>query len=69
MLERACDADHPYDVIVVHFFSRVFRDGTTMELTIRKLRRHGVEVVSMTQPTDTDPSQELMRQIIGIFDE
>lgn len=40
-----------------------------MELTIRKLRRHGVEVVSMTQPTGTDPSQEMMRQIIGIFDE
>ena len=69
MLERACDADHPYDVIVVHSFSRFFRDGATMELTIRKLRRHGVEVVSMTQPTGNDPSQEMMRQIIGIFDE
>ncbi len=23
----------------------------------------------MTQPTGTDPSQEMMRQIIGIFDE
>ena len=69
MLERAYDADHPYDVIVVHSFSRFFRDGATMELTIRKLRRHGVEVVSMTQPTGTDPSQEMMRQIIGIFDE
>ena len=54
MLERASDADHPYDVIVVHSFSRLFRDGATMELTIRKLRR---------------PSQEMMRQIIGIFDE
>jgi site-specific DNA recombinase len=69
MLGRACDADHPYDVIVVHSFSRFFRDGATMKLTIRKLRRHGVEVVSMTQPTGTDPSQEMMRQIIGIFDE
>src|SRR5262249_55188433 len=28
-----------------------------------------VEVVSATQPTGDDPSQELMRQIIGIFDE
>jgi hypothetical protein len=33
-----------------------------MELTIRKLRRNGVEVVSMTQPTATDPSQEMMRR-------
>lgn len=69
MLERACDADHPYDVIVVHAFSRFFRDGAAMELTIRKLRKHGVEVVSTTQPTGKDPSQEMMRQIIGIFDE
>lgn len=69
MLERACDADHPYDVIVVHAFSRFFRDGAAMELTIRKLRKHGVEVVSTTQPTGADPSQEMMRQIIGIFDE
>jgi DNA invertase Pin-like site-specific DNA recombinase len=66
---RACDPDHPCDVIVVHSFSRFFRDGATMELTIRKLRRHGVEVVSMTLPTGTDPSQEMKRQIIGIFDE
>ena len=28
-LERACDADHPYDVIVVHSFSRFFRDGAS----------------------------------------
>ena len=69
MLERACDADRPYDVIVVHAFSRFFRDGAAMELTIRKLRRHGVEVISTTQPTGADPSQEMMRQIIGIFDE
>jgi site-specific DNA recombinase len=40
-----------------------------MELTIRKLRKHGVEVVSVTQPTGDDPSQEMMRQMIGIFDE
>lgn len=28
-LERACDADHPYDVMVVHSFSRFFRDGAS----------------------------------------
>lgn len=69
MLDRACDTTRPYDVIVVHSFSRFYRDGAAMELTIRKLRKHGVEVVSMTQPTGKDPSQEMMRQIIGIFDE
>ena len=69
MIDRACDPDHPYDVIVVHAFSRFYRDGASMELLIRKLRKHGVEVISVTQPTGEDPSQQMMRQIIGIFDE
>ena len=69
MLERAASPDRNFDVICVHAFSRFYRNGAEMELTIRKLRKSGVEVVSVTQPTGTDPSQELMRQIIGIFDE
>ena len=69
MLERAGSPDRNFDVICVHAFSRFYRNGAEMELTIRKLRKFGIEVVSVTQPTGTDPSQELMRQIIGIFDE
>ena len=69
MLDQAEGPDRRFDVICVHAFSRFYRNGAEMELTIRKLRKHGVEVVSVTQPTGDDPSQELMRQIIGIFDE
>ncbi len=69
LLDRACDPDHPYDVILVHAFSRFYRDGAEMELLIRRLRRHGVEVVSVTQPSGQDPSAAMIRQIIGIFDE
>ena len=69
MLDEATSPDRRFDVICVHAFSRFYRNGAEMELTIRKLRKHGVEVVSATQPTGDDPSQELMRQIIGIFDE
>lgn len=58
-----------FDVICFHSFSRFYRNGAEMELTIRNLRKHGVEVASVTQPTGDDPSQMLMRQIIGIFDE
>ena len=61
--------DRRFDIICVHAFSRFYRNGAEMELTIRKLRKHGVEVVSVTQPTGDDPSQEMMRQMIGIFDE
>lgn len=69
MLEEARSPDRRFDIICVHAFSRFYRNGAEMELTIRKLRKHGVEVVSITQPTGTDPSQDLMRQIIGVFDE
>lgn len=69
MLEDAKAADRRFDVICVHSFSRFYRNGAEMELTIRKLRKLGVEVVSVTQPTGNDPAQELMRQIIGVFDE
>jgi site-specific DNA recombinase len=69
MIDRACASDHPYDAIVFYAFNRFFRNVAEMELTIRKLRKHGVEVVSVTQPTGDDPSQILVRQIIGAFDE
>jgi site-specific DNA recombinase len=69
MLDEATSPDRRFDIICVHAFSRFYRDGAEMELTIRKLRKHGVEVVSVTQPTGDDPSQQMMRQIIGIFDE
>ena len=69
MLEQARDPNRRFDVICVHSFSRFYRNGAEMELTIRRLRKQGVEVVSMTQPTGDDPAQALMRQIIGVFDE
>jgi DNA invertase Pin-like site-specific DNA recombinase len=69
MLDQAASSERRFDIICVHSFSRFYRDGAEMELCIRKLRRHGVEVISTTQPTGDDPSQQLMRQIIGIFDE
>ena len=69
MLEQAREPDRRFDVILVHSFSRFYRNGAEMELTIRSLRKLGVEVVSITQPTGDDPSQDMMRQIIGIFDE
>ncbi|WEF51993.1 recombinase family protein [[Pseudomonas] carboxydohydrogena] len=69
MMERACDPSRPYDVVVIYAFNRLYRNGVELELAVRKLRKNGVEVASVTQPTGNDPSQELMRQLIGVFDE
>ena len=69
MLEDARSPDRRFDVICVYAFSRFYRNAAEMEMTIRRLRKCGVEVVSVTQPTGDDPSQEMMRQMIGLFDE
>ncbi|MGJ0427327.1 recombinase family protein [Methylocystis sp.] len=69
MIERACDDDHPIDAIVVHSFSRFFRDAFGLEMYVRKLAKHGVRRVSITQELGDDPAQVMMRQVIALFDE
>jgi site-specific DNA recombinase len=69
MIERACDDDHPIDTIVVHSFSRFFRDAFGLEMYVRKLAKHGVRLVSITQELGDDPAQVMMRQVIALFDE
>ncbi len=69
MIERACEDDHPIDVIVVHSFSRFFRDAFRLEMYIRRLAKHNVRLISITQELGDDPAQVMMRQVIAMFDE
>jgi DNA invertase Pin-like site-specific DNA recombinase len=69
MIERACDGENSLDVIVVHSFSRFFRDAFGLEFYVRKLTKHGVKLVSITQELGDDPAQVMMRQVIALFDE
>lgn len=69
MIERACDGDHPFDVIIVHSFSRFFRDAFGLEMYVRRLAKVGVRLISITQELGEDPAQVMMRQLIGMFDE
>jgi site-specific DNA recombinase len=69
MIDRACSPDRPYDELVGYSFNRFFRNAVDMELAIRRLRKCNVELISITQPTSDDASGEMIRQIIGIFDE
>ncbi|MCJ2127022.1 recombinase family protein [Methylobacterium sp. J-077] len=48
MIERATDDDHPFDAIVVHSYSRFFRDSFVMEMYERRLRKGGVRLISIT---------------------
>jgi site-specific DNA recombinase len=69
MVDIATRPDRPFDVIVVHSMSRFFRDQFQSEFYIRKLRKAGVQVISITQQFEGDPTGELIRKIIGNFDE
>lgn len=69
MVERACGGENAFDVIVVHSFSRFFRDAFGLEFYVRKLAKHGVRLVSITQELGDDPAQVMMRQVIALFDE
>ncbi|WP_245259521.1 recombinase family protein [Methylobacterium sp. 10] len=69
LLERACDGSRPFDLIVVHSFSRFFRNNFLFEGVRRRLKKHDVRVVLMTQPfTEEDSAHVLARNIFGLFD-
>jgi site-specific DNA recombinase len=59
----------PYQGIIVHSFSRFFRDHVEGAMYQRRLRKHGVKVESITQHTNDDPSGEMHRSMIMLFDE
>ena len=71
MIERACDGEHAFDLIVVHSYSRFFREAFEQEFYLRKLAKHSIKVVSITQPVgdETEPVHAMMRKVIALFDE
>jgi site-specific DNA recombinase len=69
MIEAAAQPDRSFDVIVVHSYSRFFRDAFQSEFYLRRLRKYGVGLVAMTQETGDDPMSQLVRQILALFDE
>ena len=69
MIERATDGDRPFDAILVHSYSRFFRDAFQLEMYIRRLAKVGVRLISITQELGDDPAQVMMRQVIALFDE
>jgi len=69
MIYTARRADHPFDLVVVHSLSRFSRDSLHSELYVRELRKVGVELVSITQEMSADPSGEMFRKLLNIFDE
>ena len=70
MIDRACNGEDSVEQIIVHSFSRFMRDSFAFEFYVRKLSKHGVKLISITQEIgDDDPAQLMMRKVIALFDE
>ncbi|HWB49310.1 MAG TPA: recombinase family protein [Stellaceae bacterium] len=69
MIEAALVKPPTFTVIVVHSFSRFFRDQFQFEFYVRKLANNGVRLIAITQDLGDDPMSVMMRQIMTLFDE
>ena len=69
MIDAATTKPAAFDVIVVHSFSRFFRDQFQLEFYVRRLAKNGVRLVSITQELGDDPMSNMIRQIMALFDE
>ena len=69
MIEAGTAKPAPFDVVMVHSFSRFFRDHFELEFYVRQLAKNGVKLVSITQEMGDDPMHVMMRQIMALFDE
>ena len=69
MMDAATQKPALFDTIIVHSFSRFFRDQFQLEFYFRRLAKNGVRLVSITQDLGDDPMSVMMRQIMALFDE
>jgi site-specific DNA recombinase len=69
MMEAGTTKPSAFDIVIVHSFSRFFRDHFELEFYVRKLARNGVKLASITQELGDDPMHVMMRQIMTLFDE
>ena len=69
MMDAGAQKPAPFDFIIVHSFSRFFRDQFQLEFYVRRLAKNGIRLTSITQDLGDDPMSVMMRQIMELFDE
>ena len=69
MMDAGAQKPAPFDFIIVHSFSRFFRDQFQLEFYVRRLAKNGIRLTSITQDLGDDPMSVMMRQIMALFDE
>ncbi len=68
LMETACTDPSPFDVVLVHSQSRFFRDTAGYVFYKRRLEKHGVSLVSMTQDFGNGPAADFAETIIAAAD-
>jgi site-specific DNA recombinase len=69
MMADALSEPPRFTKILVHNYSRFFRDEVESELFRRRVAANGVEIVSITQEFGEGPGAELVRRITALMDE
>lgn len=69
MIELAKSKEHPFDAIVVWKYSRFARNQEESIIYKSLLRKHGVRVISVSEPSSDDPFSSLVERIIEWMDE
>ncbi len=69
MISDSCASPSPYSAIIVHSLSRFFRDHIELGFYERRLKKHDVRLISITQQTADDSAGEMARSIFSLFDE
>ena len=69
MMDAACIDPSPYDVVLFHSQSRFFRDVAGYTFWKRKLLKHGVSLLSMTQGFGEGPSADFAETVLAAADE
>jgi site-specific DNA recombinase len=68
MIDHAKSSPKPFDVILVHSFSRFARDHLTYAIAKMSLNKAGVQIQSITQPLNDDPTGQMVEAILVTFD-
>src|SRR3546814_19772662 len=69
MMDAGAQKPAPFNFIIVHSFSRFFRDQFQLEFYVRRLAKNDIRLTSITQDLGDDPMSVMMRQIMALFDE
>ncbi len=68
MMGDAASKPRPFEIIVVHSYSRFYRDAVEAGVHLKRLKRLGIRLVSVTQPAAEDATGEMIRQILLAFE-